>query len=146
MTCEARRAYVAAELQSASPQRLRLMLIEAAIGDVEAARSHAHAGHWAIAGESFVRARRAIVELLVGIKQDTDGTAGELTRKVQSLYAYLFRELSEAQLYRDAKRLDDALKILLLERDTWRQVCAQTGERPGNEAHSAQSTSLSLHG
>ncbi|MEX2188154.1 MAG: flagellar export chaperone FliS [Pirellulales bacterium] len=146
MTCEARRAYVAAELQSASPQRLRWMLIEATISDVRKARETALAGDWAVAGESFVRARRAVVELLTSVDVNSTGDEGELARRVRALYAFLFRQLTEAQLYRDPRRLDDVLKILSLERETWRQVCDQTRASAGGETHSAQPPSLSLHG
>jgi flagellar protein FliS len=130
MTVEALRAYVAAELQTAPPQRLRLMLIDAAIGFVAAAQEHAQTSHWAVAGESFVQARRAVIELLAGIKDDRDDASGAeaaLAQKIRGLYVFLFRVLSEAQLYRDPRRLDDAMRLLAMERETWRQVCDCAG-------------------
>jgi flagellar protein FliS len=156
MSIEAQRAYVVADVQTASPQRLRLMLIDAAIGLVVRAQRHAHAAEWAIAGESFVAARRAVIELLAGIKDaepectlsdaEQGDAAAVLARKVRSLYAFLFRLLSEAQLYRDPCRIDDALKLLAMERETWRQVCERTGDAtstlPDSDADEAGAFSI----
>lgn len=148
MTTEARRAYAAAELQTASPQRLRLMLIEAAIASVEVARRRADAGQWAVAGEPFVHARRAVAELLLSVRTDLAGDEGQLADKVRAIHAFLFRQLTEAQLYRDAQRLDDALRILAMERETWRQLCGQTATTGSDnaEADDMPTPGLSLHG
>jgi flagellar protein FliS len=136
MSSEAQRAYVAVDLHTASPQRLRLMLIDAAITCVARTQDDALASQWANAGESFSEARRAVIELLAGVKSDAACGESEaaLARKVRSLYVYLFRLLAEAQLYRDPGRITDALTLLATERETWRQVCERTGEiddRPG---------------
>jgi flagellar protein FliS len=144
MTIQARRAYAAAQWQSAARERLRLMLIETAIAAVEEARSRAAVSHWAIAGESFVRSRRAVAELLASIRTDATGDAADLARRVRALYAYLFRELTDAQLYRDPRRLDDVLRVLSLERETWRQVCRQSGEATPCEQASDDECSTGL--
>ena len=47
----------------------------------------------------------------------------------------MFRLLTEAQLYRDSERLDDALRLLEMERETWREVCERTGETAGSTDH-----------
>jgi flagellar protein FliS len=130
MSIEASRAYAATNVGTASPERLRLMLIEAAITHVNAAHEHAQASNWAIAGEAFVESRQAIIELLTGIRTDVNdktasANATALARKVRSLYAFLFRQLTEAQLYRDHERLSDVLRLLAMERETWRQVSEQ---------------------
>jgi flagellar protein FliS len=131
MTIQASRAYAATNVGTASPERLRLMLIDAAISHVGAAREHTQASNWAIAGEAFVAARQAIIELLTGIRTDINdktANAAALVRKVRSLYAFLFRQLTEAQLYRDPERLSDALRLLTMEQETWRQVCERSAD------------------
>lgn len=132
MSDQAHRAYRKADLTTASPQRLRLMLIDAAIGYVTHARTHAQASHWAVAGEAFVQARRAVIELRAGIRAVPASEHGpaiaELAENVRALYAFLFRLLTESQLYRDPVRLDDALRLLTMERETWRQVCERAAD------------------
>jgi flagellar secretion chaperone FliS len=126
MSSEASRAYAATDVRTASPERLRLMLIEAAIGYAGEARRHAQASSWAIAGEAFVESRRAVIDLLAGIRTDVqsgDANAASLARKVRSLYTFLLRHLTEAQLYRDPERINETLRLLQMERETWRQVC-----------------------
>jgi len=48
-------------------------------------------------------------------------------RKVAAVYLFIFRSLMEANFQRDEGKLDDALKVLRVERETWRQVCKQLG-------------------
>lgn len=139
MATEARRAYVEAQLHTAPPQRLRLMLIEAAIGFVAAASEHARVTQWAIAGETFVQARRAVIALLESVNSppvETSRAENVLAEKIRALYGYVFRLLTEAQLYRDSERLDDALRLLEMERETWREVCQRT-ESPYEGADAA---------
>ncbi len=139
MATEARRAYVEAQLHTAPPQRLRLMLIEAAMGYVSTASEHARATRWATAGEAFVQARRAVMALLEGVNaQPAETSRGEyaLAEKIRALYGYVFRLLTEAQLFRDSERLDDALRLLEMERETWREVCQRT-ESPNEGADAA---------
>jgi flagellar protein FliS len=146
MATEARRAYVEAQLHTAPPQRLRLMLIEAAIGFVTDAGEHARATQWGIAGETFVQARRAVIALLKGVtsSDESNRSASVLAEKIRALYGYEFRLLTEAQLYRDSDRLDDALRLLEMERETWREVCQRTGES-GHEIDGARIGAESGH-
>ena len=43
-----------------------------------------------------------------------------------ALYVYIFRCLVEAGLLHDATKLADAIHLLEIERETWRQLCQQT--------------------
>ena len=48
-----------------------------------------------------------------------------LVGQVTSVYTFVYRSLIAAHSERDPRKLDDALAVLGVERETWRQVCTQ---------------------
>jgi flagellar protein FliS len=120
----ARENYLTTQVLTASPAKLQLLLLEGAIRHGRQAGDQWRTGNQEAAWQSLVRCRQIVTELLCGIK--VDGT--ELTRRVRSVYAFVFRTLTEAQLERNEDKLADALRILELERDTWREVCLRQPE------------------
>ena len=112
--------YLATEVTTATPQKLQLMLIETVIRLTERARHHWHAGQPDQASEALIRGQEILIEMLGGFNRDVDP---ELTKKVAAVYLFLHRSLMEANFHRDEKRLDDALSVLQVERETWRLVC-----------------------
>ena len=126
MMRDARTAYLETQIKTAAPQKLRLMLIEAAI---RFARQAQEAG----GGEAFSlgleRARDVVTELIAGIRPEKH----PLNDAARTLYAFIFRALSEAQLLYDLSKIDDALQVLDEERQTWLQVCEQLPDAPPAE-------------
>ena len=47
-----------------------------------------------------------------------------------SLYLFVFQHLTEAQLRRDAKMVEEAIGVLEIERGTWRQLCEEMPQAP----------------
>jgi flagellar protein FliS len=117
--------YLATEVLTAPPQKLRLMLIEAAIRYISRARASWTAGYTEEGGELILRAQEIVGELLAALKPDA---TSELVRNVAALYVFVFRALVEAHVHRNAARLDDALRVLSVEAETWRMVCRQLAE------------------
>jgi len=133
MSTSARESYLVTEVMTATPQKLQLMLIEAAIRSTERARQQWRDDDNEQAIESVIRAQEIIGELLAGLDQEVEG---DLTKKVAAIYLFVFRTLMEASFDRDEQKLDDALEVLAIERETWRQVCEKLGSRmqPDDEA------------
>jgi flagellar protein FliS len=69
--------------------------------------------------ESLTRCRNIVFELLAGVNPQESELAG----KVAGVYVFMVQSLTEAQLRRDRQRVEDAIKVLEVERETWRQVC-----------------------
>jgi flagellar protein FliS len=122
--------YLETQITSATPQRLRLMLIEAAIRHAHQTTEHWDAQRQSDALESLIRCRAIVSELIAGVKADES----PLARQVAGLYLYLFTSLTEAQLTHDAGKLHDALRVLEEERHTWRQVCDPMPDFPQQPA------------
>ncbi|HUE74697.1 MAG TPA: flagellar export chaperone FliS [Pirellulaceae bacterium] len=117
-------AYLQTQVLTASPQRLRLMLIERALREIELTERHWDEHQPEQALESLIRCRDIISELIAGIRQGES----PLAQKVLGLYLFLFQALTEAQLSRDPSKLAIVRRILTSERDTWQQVCQQLAE------------------
>lgn len=122
MEVSVRDEYLTTQVLTATPQKLHLMLIEAAVRSAEQASRQWQEGDPGAAGEALVHAQDCAGQLLAGL--DHEG-GPDVVRKLAALYVFVFRRLVHANLHRDAKALDDALRILRMERDTWRQVCAR---------------------
>jgi flagellar protein FliS len=115
--------YLVTEVLTAAPQKLHLMLIDAAVRQCERARQLWHERNDELAGEAIVKAQDIITELIAGLNYEEHS---DLSRRVAAIYNFVFRSLVTAHLHRDAKSLAEAVRVLEIERDTWRQVCERT--------------------
>jgi flagellar protein FliS len=124
------------EVLTATPQRLHLMLIEAAIRSTSQARHHFAAQNREAGLASVLRAQTIMGELLAGLQPGPDD---DLTPRVAAIYLFIYRSLIAANLEYNVAKLDDALRVLETQRETWRSVC----ELLGSQRHEdAASTSL----
>ncbi|NQU25536.1 MAG: flagellar export chaperone FliS [Candidatus Nealsonbacteria bacterium] len=130
MQSSAQANYLTTEVMTATPQKLQLMMIEGAIRSAEQARANWTAGDDEGACESLIRAQEIVGELMAALNHEI---APELTGKVASVYMFVFRSLVEANYQHDEKRLDDAVRILEEERQTWRQVCETIGSQSSTD-------------
>src|SRR5271163_1055966 len=116
--------YFANEVLTATPQKLHLMLIEAAIRLGNQTLEHWRDGRETQAIESILRCQRILAEMLKGLRP---AQMPELIGKVASVYIFVYRSIIQAQLQHDPNQMADALRVLEIERETWRQVCEQLG-------------------
>jgi flagellar secretion chaperone FliS len=141
MNTKARDAYLEAQILTATPQKLRLMLIDAALRQARTAQAAILEERLEDAYEAGSRCRRVITELISSIRPDNS----ELVTRVTTLYVYLFQTVTEAQLRRDGNKYDDVIKVLEMEQETWRQVCEKLPEAPReNSAAPCEITAGSL--
>jgi flagellar protein FliS len=120
MNSAAREDYLTNEIMTATPQKLQLMLIEAALRQSQKTRALWQERKEAEAGEAIVRAQEIVTQLLAGVKPDADV---RLARQIVGVYGFVFRTLVAAHLQHSDKKLAEAISILEIERETWRQVC-----------------------
>jgi flagellar protein FliS len=118
--------YLESQVMTATPQKLRLLLIEGAIRYAHQTLELWEVGQQEQAIMALIRCRAIVGELLSGIQIEQS----DLTRKVAAVYLYLFRSLTEAQLKRDQQRVQDTINVLEVERETWRLVCEQMPNAP----------------
>jgi flagellar protein FliS len=120
------RQYLEAQITTATPQKLRLMLIEGAIRSARRALEDWQANRNDQAIDALIHCREIISELVSGIRLDQ----GELASQVANVYLFLYRNLAEAQLRRDAGKVEETIEVLELERETWQLVCEKLPGQP----------------
>ncbi|NLX54087.1 MAG: flagellar export chaperone FliS [Planctomycetaceae bacterium] len=133
MSRNVRDAYLEAQVRTATPQRLRLMLIEGAMRFArrslelwdDAAQREACRG-------ALSRCRGIVSELCATIK--TDGFP--VAHQVKAIYLFLFQQLADASFSHDAGKVRDVLSVLEEERETWQQLCMQMPEPPARDRSS----------
>ncbi len=127
MTNSARESYLTAEILTAPPQKLHLLLIEGAIRFAEKSRQHRRAGEREAACETLILAQEIVAQILAGLNRDA---APALVGKIASIYLFVHRSLVEAGIAPDETKLDGALRALEAERTTWRQLCGKLAGSP----------------
>ena len=133
----ARQNYLQAEVHTATPQKLQLMLVEAAIKNIHRTKKAWADEKFEAGFDSLSLAQDIVTEILSSL--DKEGNP-DLAGKIASIYVFIFRCLAEAGMSHDPQKLDDALKVLSSERETWRQVC----EKFGTSVNGESSTRLDL--
>ena len=123
-------AYVEAQVLTATPQKLRLLLVEGAIRFARQTLRCWEQEKEQEALDALMRCRAIVSELLSSIRVDQS----PLTRRVAAIYVFLFQTLMEAQLQHDRPRVERAIEVLEVERETWRQVCETMPHAPSSGA------------
>ena len=126
--------YLSTEVLTATPQKLHLLLVEAAIRSCEQARRQWNEGQAELACEALIHAQDIVTEMLARLNYEGDA---EPAKNLASVYLFVLRSLAEANLEHDQGKLDGAIRVLHTERETWQQVCRRFGstESAGSAAH-----------
>lgn len=117
--------YLEATIQTAPPARLRLMLLERAVGVAGSLleRWRKQPGQPG-ANEQSLKLLDLLNELLSGVTADS----GEVGQQVADLYIFLIQHLIAAEENSDAGAVEEIAVVLQTEAETWRMVCAQQTE------------------
>lgn len=134
--------YRQAELATASPQKLQLTLIESALRFGRRACELWRQDDPTAAREALARCQAIVIQLLGGMDREV---APELVATITEVYMFLVRHLSDAYWQADVAKIEEALAVLEIERDTWRDVCSAVSDEPAPPNMPATgSSSLSL--
>lgn len=117
MTDSAHNPYLRDAVLTATPEQLQLMLYDGAIRYALQARDALGEKDYERSHDRLTRAQNIIAELQAGLNYDVNR---ELCERVSSVYGFLHNKLIEANVRHDSEAIDDALKVLRIERETWR--------------------------
>jgi len=121
-----RNIYLETQVSTATPQKLRLMLIEAAVRKAQATLEHWESGRQEDGLQALLRCEAIAQELLDGIRDD----GSPLIAQVLDIYRFLVKELIDAEVSLDAGRVAGVLNVLQEERQTWQELCQTTPDAP----------------
>lgn len=110
---------------TASPWRLRLMLIERGVDVARRLAEDWRRGENLGANERSLQLLDLLSELLGGIRRGVGQRDQPVCRQVADLYVFLMQYLMEAEMTSDAAMIDEIQIVLETEAGTWQSVCAQ---------------------
>ncbi len=133
--------YLRTRIMTASAEELRLMLYDGAIRFCTQARQALDTGDLETAYNGLTRAQKIVLELSTSLDHKV---APELCERLSALYTYIYRLLVDANMERQTGPIDEALKLLQYERDTWQMLIQKLAEESGQTpAPGAQQTAMS---
>ncbi len=113
--------YLQQEVLSASPVRLRWMLISQAVELCRVVEGFWKNGEHAPGDQWLLRVRDILGELLAGV------TCGNpVSRQVSDFYLFLLKLVSDVEQSRDVEKLTTLKELLVLEAETWQLVYQKT--------------------
>ena len=126
--------YKATSIQSASKEKLLLMLYEGAIKFCKKAVIAIENGDIAARGENVSRAYDIVLELMNTLDHKV---GGEIAANLEQLYMFITDELTQANINNDVNRLNNAIRILTTLYDGWKQAIEQLKKNETKKASSS---------
>ena len=120
-------AYLEAQVMTAKPHQLHLMVVDGAMRFAAKAEEALRADDFDTAHFALNKSRGCIGELIAGLNPDH---APEMVERLKALFVFVYRNLADADMSRDASRVATALHVLRIHRETW----VALGEQLGRDA------------
>jgi flagellar protein FliS len=130
-------AYLRTMVMSASPQQLRLMLIDGALKFVRQGREALVVKNFEASFTGFSQGREIIIELMTSLRPDCDPLLAE---RVRGLYSFLYKHLVEGVHEKDFAKIDEVIRLLDYERETWMLAMEKAADEQGRAPASPAST------
>jgi flagellar protein FliS len=123
--------YLRTKVLTATPEQLQLMLYDGAIRFAEQGRVALENKNFEASFTAISRALNIITELTSTLNHKV---APDLCGKLAALYNYVYRNLVKASAERRLEPLEDALKILRHQRETWAMLLEKIGKEKAAKA------------
>ena len=124
-------SYLRNAVMTATPEQLHLMLYDGAIRFSLQARDAIEARDYEGSYNKLSRAQAIILEMQSGLRPEVNQ---ELCDRMAAIYSYLYRKLVDASVNRSLTDVDDALKILRYQRETWTMLMDKVAKERAEQA------------
>lgn len=108
--------YLKNAVLTATPEQLHLMLYDGAIRFSERGLDAMRSGDLEAMFNALERAQMIVLELGNGLRREV---YPELADRMAATYNFIYRRLVDANIQRDEQAVDDALRVLRYQRETW---------------------------
>ena len=112
-------AYQKAAVNTVDQRKLIVLLYEGAIKYLSIAVKKIGEGDYYESHTNLVRGKSIIAELLASLNMEQ---GGDIAANLQRLYAYIFNELIDANMQKDAPRIEQVILILRDLKDAWKDL------------------------
>jgi flagellar protein FliS len=139
MATVAENPYLRDAVMTATPEQLQLMLYDGAIRMALQARDAIERRDFETSFNKLSRAQSIVLEMQNGLNYEINRP---LCERVAAIYNFIYRKLIDANVGRNVADIDDALKVLRVERETWQILVDKVNHlRPGDTTASNLSSS-----
>ena len=118
-------AYLRSKVFSASPEELRLMLLEGAIRFARQGREGLATKNYEQSFNGLSSCKNILLELVTSMKTEV---APELCARMRALYMFMYSRLIDANLEKSPEIVDEVVQLLEYERETWLLVMKRLAE------------------
>lgn len=118
-------AYLRTKVLTATPEELRLMLLDGGIKFARQGRDGLARRDFEASFTGLSQARDIVMELITTVRDDVNP---ELGAKVRGVYTFIFTLLMEASFEKDTGKADKAIELLEFERETWALLMQKLAE------------------
>lgn len=119
--------YLRNQVLSAKPEELRLMLFDGAIRFLNTGRKGLESKNYDVSYTNIGKAQKIVLELSNSLNRNV---MPDVTEKLSALYTYIYRLLIDASTTRETKHLDEAIRLLKYERETWAMLIEKATQQP----------------
>jgi len=123
--------YFRTKVLTASPEELRLLLLEGAVRFMREGRDALARKDYERVYESFTRAKAVIMELVNIMRPEH---APELCSRLKGLYMFIYRLLTEGSMEKNTGKIDQAIQLMDYERETWTLLMERLAEERGGSS------------
>ena len=124
--------YLRDAVMTATPEQLHLMLYDGAIRNATQAREAILRKDYETSYDKLTRAQHIILEMHNGLNFEVNA---ELCGRMAAMYNFLYKKLLDANIHRHLQDIDDALRVLRIERETWQMLVDKVNRiRQGHDA------------
>ncbi len=137
MTTTLDNPYLRDAVLTATPEQLQLMLYDGSIRFALQGRDALMRKDFETSFERLTRAQNIVLEMQTGLNFEVNR---QLCERMASIYNFVYRKLVDANVNRDVAHIDDAVKVLRIERETWQLLVdkvgrlRESGESPTDQA------------
>jgi flagellar protein FliS len=129
---------VQSRVESANPHHLIQMLLDGALEKINMARGHLAQGNVPEKGANISWA----ISIIEGLRVSLDMEAGEIAENLDSLYDYMGRRLTEANMKNDVRALDEVGTLLRQIKEAWQAIGEGMAEPADPEAEEQEGVSV----
>lgn len=126
--------YLRTKVLTASQEELRLMLFDGAIRFARLGREGLIGKDYEKSFEGITRCQAILMDLINSLRPEHDP---DLCEKLAALYTFMYTRLLDASRQRDAGIVDEVLRLLEFERETWVMLMEQLAREAKGAAQSA---------
>lgn len=131
------RAYASNKFEGMSPERIVLALYDGALSSMERAASAIQEEDQRKLGEQLSKAIAIIGELQASLDQER---GGQISEKLDSLYTYVIQGLLDANVKKDASKIEEMHSHISTVREGWAGLVQQVAKEKCQEESTAKRT------